>query len=176
MASDTLRVFISYARKDAQAFAEELVAGLELTGFEAFLDKHDIAGGEDWEARLGGLIESADTVVFVLTPASVDSPRCQWEVERALGLSKRIIPVVLIPIEEAQTPAPLKRLNYIFFTPDKSFSRSLAELSTALRVDLGWIREHTRLGEHARRWHEKGRSDVSLLRGGELHAAQAWMA
>jgi hypothetical protein len=33
-------------------------------GFEPYLDKHDIAAGEDWEARLGRLIESADTVVF----------------------------------------------------------------------------------------------------------------
>jgi len=30
-------------------------------GFEPYLDRHDIAAGEDWEARLGRLIEAADT-------------------------------------------------------------------------------------------------------------------
>jgi len=32
------------------------VAGLELVGFRPFLDRHDIAAAEDWEARLGALI------------------------------------------------------------------------------------------------------------------------
>lgn len=40
-----LKVFLSYSRKDS-AFAQELLAGLELLGFEAYLDKEDIAPGE----------------------------------------------------------------------------------------------------------------------------------
>jgi len=72
-----LRVFVSYSRKD-DAFARELVTGLELTGFQPYLDKHDIAAGEDWEARLGRLIEAADTVVFVISPDAVASERCAW--------------------------------------------------------------------------------------------------
>ena len=50
-ASEKLKVFISYSRKDSVAFADELVFGLELVGFAPFLDRHDIAAGEDWEAR-----------------------------------------------------------------------------------------------------------------------------
>jgi len=57
-------------------FADELVSGLELTGFAPYLDRHDIAAGEDWEARLGGLILEADTVVFVVSPEAVKSERC----------------------------------------------------------------------------------------------------
>ncbi|MET0724065.1 MAG: toll/interleukin-1 receptor domain-containing protein, partial [Tardiphaga sp.] len=57
-----LKIFISYARSDSSDFADELVAGLELAGFEPFLDRHDIVAGEDWEARLAGLIHQADTV------------------------------------------------------------------------------------------------------------------
>ena len=53
--SDKLKVFISYSRRDSGEFAEELLAGLELAGFAAFLDRHDIAAGEEWEARLGAL-------------------------------------------------------------------------------------------------------------------------
>jgi TIR domain len=172
---DTLRVFISYARRDASAFAEELLCGLEVAGFEAFLDRHDIAAGEDWEARLGGLIASADTVVYVITPAAVASERCKWEVDRAAALSKRVIPIVALDVAEAETPEALKRLNYIFFTQGHSFAKSLGELAKALRVDLDWIREHTRLSEVARRWQERERSEVLLLRGAELEAAKAWL-
>ena len=74
-------IFISYARSDSSALAEELVAGLELAGFRPFLDRQDIAVAEDWEARLGALILGADTVVFILSPAAVRSERCAWEVE-----------------------------------------------------------------------------------------------
>src|SRR3954470_24756237 len=95
--ADKLKVFISYSRKDSSDFADELVAGLEFGGFAPFLDRHDIAAGEDWEARLGGLIEQSDTVVFVVTPESVKSQRCVWEVERTLGLSKRLLPVIHKP-------------------------------------------------------------------------------
>jgi hypothetical protein len=49
-----LKAFISYSRKDSSDFADELVTGLELAGFAPFLDRHDIAAGEDWETRLGG--------------------------------------------------------------------------------------------------------------------------
>jgi hypothetical protein len=166
-------VFISYARSDASAFAEDLLAGLEVAGFEPFLDRHDIAAGEDWEARLGALIQAADTVVFVVSPAAAQSERCAWEVARAEALSKRIIPVVAIDVPEADTPKGLSRRNYIFFGADRSFVRALAELAAALKTDIDWIREHTRLGELAARWSERNRAEALLLRGSELDAAKS---
>jgi hypothetical protein len=57
-----------------------LIAGLEPAGFAPFLDRDDIAAGEDWERRLKGLIQEADTVVHVVSPASIKSERCNWEV------------------------------------------------------------------------------------------------
>jgi TIR domain len=37
-----LKVFISYSRND-EDFAHDLLAGLQVAGFEPYLDKHDIA-------------------------------------------------------------------------------------------------------------------------------------
>lgn len=173
--ASALRVFISYARRDCSEFAEELLAGLEVAGFDPFLDKHEIAAGEDWEARLGGLISAADTVVFVISPASVTSDRCAWEVAKAEEFSKRIIPIVALPVSEAETPHGLKRLNYIFFSEGSSFARSLGDLARALRIDVDWIREHTRLAELAARWRGRNNAEVLLLRGSELEAAKAWL-
>ena len=81
-ASEKLKVFISYSRKDSVAFADELVFGLELVGFAPFLDRHDIAAGEDWEARLGGLIAQSDTVVFVVSPEAVTSKSLSENIRR----------------------------------------------------------------------------------------------
>src|SRR5215813_1543796 len=170
-----LKIFISYSRKD-EDFAQDLLAGLQAAGFEPYLDKHDIAAGEDWEARLGRLIEGADTVVFVISPDAVASERCAWEVERTAELRKRLLPIVWRAVPEAEVPPRLRQLNYIFFDNDAhSFLRSLATLATALRIDLDWVREHTRLGEAAARWHERGRSDALLLRGEDLLAARSWL-
>ena len=55
--AERLKVFISYARSDGAALAVDLVTGLGLSGFEPFLDRRDIAAAEDWEARLGALVE-----------------------------------------------------------------------------------------------------------------------
>jgi formylglycine-generating enzyme required for sulfatase activity len=67
-------------------------------------------------------------------------------------------------------------LNHIFFyNKPHSFAPSLATLASALRTDLDWIREHTRLGEAAMRWQDRGHSDALLLRGEELLAAKSWL-
>jgi TIR domain len=81
-AEEKLKVFISYSRRDSAAFVDDLVVGLEDHGFAPILDRHDIKPGEPWEARLGGLIEQSDTVVFVISPEAVRSERCDWEVDR----------------------------------------------------------------------------------------------
>src|SRR5215468_7205492 len=174
--SEKLKVFISYSRRDASEFADELVAGLELAGFAPFLDRHDISAGEDWEARLGGLIAQSDTVVFVVSPESVKSERCVWEVTQTGDFSKRLIPVIHKPVPDADIPQQLSRLQFVRFDTGRGLARPLAELAEALRLDLDWIREHTRLGELAARWQARGRPESLLLRGDDLDAANAWAA
>ena len=183
--AERLKVFISYARADSAALAEDLVTGLELAGFEPSLDRHDIAAAEDWEARLGALIQSADTIVFIISPAAIKSERCVWEVDCATKFSKRLIPIRLIPIQgdpvaEADVPERLRRLNYVFFREGQSSLKPISELATALRQDVDWIREHTRLTEAAVRWEARrragGAADDLLLRGDDLADAIAWAA
>lgn len=174
------KVFISYARSDGATLADELYHGLRLADFEPYLDHHDIANAEEWESRLGDLIHGADTVVFLLTPAAVRSLRCAWEVEHAAKLGKRLIPVTGKPVPETEVPERLRRLNYTIFREGQSFARPLSELATALRQDIGWIREHTRLTDAAARWQARevvaGGGEDLLLRGASLSEARDWAA
>ena len=172
---EPIKAFLSYSREDTK-FALELVNALQACGFEAFIDQEDIAPGEPWEQRLGGLIESADTIIYIMSPDSLTSESCSWEISETLRLKKRLLPVVWRPVPDEQVPKELAQLNYVFFDGDKSFAAGLKELSAALRVDHQWIREHTRLGALARRWDARGRTDALLLRGDELDAAATWMA
>jgi hypothetical protein len=75
-----------------------------------------------------------------------------------------------------EVPEQLQRLNYILFTEDHSFGKSLSQLASALRTDLEWIRLHTRFAELAANWEERGRPEGLLLLGGEIDDAKAWLA
>ena len=174
-----LRVFLSYSRADVD-FADQLDEVLQQQGFEVTLDRHSIAGAEDWKTRLGDLIREADTIVFVLSPDSAGSPICTWEIEEAVRQGKRIIPVLCRPLEPGQAiPGQLNTLNAIYFyrdpkRPRSGFGTGQKELIAALRVDIDWVREHTRIAGLARRWDERGRPRALLARGEDLAEALQW--
>lgn len=173
-AGNRAKVFVSYSRTDT-AFAQMLVGALSERGFDAFLDKTDIAPGEPWKERLAGLIAIADTVVFAASPDSIASPICAWELEESTRLGKRLIPVVARRFATADAPSALGRLNWVFLAEGDEKDAALATLNTALRTDLSWVREHTRLGELARHWEEQERSNGATLRGRDLDAAERWL-
>src|SRR5262249_23312562 len=79
------------------------------------------------------------------------------------------------PVPDADIPQQLSRLQLVRFD-NRGLARPLAELAEALRLDLDWIREHTRLGELAARWLARGKPESLLLRGDDLDAAKAWSA
>jgi TIR domain len=112
--SNGAKIFVSYSRGDV-AFADQLVAALESFGYRAVIDRHDTSGGEDWKKRLGNLILTADTVVFVMSPASAVSEICQWEVAETDRLGKRLIPIICAPLGETKPPERLQGVNYIYF-------------------------------------------------------------
>lgn len=175
-----LRVFVSYSRNDID-FADQLTAALALTGFTVSLDRHKITGGEDFRHRLGTLIREADTVVFVLSPASAASEMCAWEVAEAVRLGKRIIPVLCRSLESTSPPVRLANLDYVFFYPDpkvagSGFGHGLVRLVTALNTDLDWLQEHTRLLVRASEWASAGRPENRLISGNDIAAAKAWAA
>ena len=176
--ADKLVVFISYSRDDL-TFSDQLVTTLEFAGFDPRIDRHGIHGAENWQEKLGALIREADTVVFVLSPSSAVSKTCAWEVEQATALGKRIIPIVCRPLERAAAPPALAALNYIFFydepaKPGTSWRAGMLELDKALRSDMGWLREQTRLQQRAIEWDQGDRASARLLAGQDIQDAKSW--
>ena len=176
-----LNVFFSYSRDDLD-FADQLYAALGAFDFELSIDRHSIPGGDEWEKRLGALIRDAGTVVFVLSPSSAVSKFCQWEVEEAVRLGKRILPVLCRELKDANPPPQLSIRNYIYLYAEKTlpgtgFGAGLADLVKALNTDLDWLREHTRYLRLAKEWDEIGRPpDRRLLSAPDIALAKAWAA
>jgi TPR repeat protein len=172
---------ISYSRADLN-FADQLDAALNAYGFECFIDRQAISGGEHWKQRLGSLISEADTLVFVLSPTSARSEICTWEAEEAERLGKRMLPVIQRPLEGASPPPQLRERNYIFFyadpeaAPGAGFGTGLAKLVAALNTDFDWLREHTRYLQRATEWDRGGRPANRLLSGDDIAEAKAWVA
>jgi hypothetical protein len=79
-------------------------------------------------------------------------------------------------VADSDIPSQLSRLQFVRFDTGRGITRPLAELSEALRLDLDWIREHTRLGELAARWQARGKPESLLLRGDDVDSAKAWTA
>lgn len=176
-----LKVFISYSRKDVD-FADDLELFLDTRGFDPILDRHDIDHNDDWRPRLEQLIFGCDVVVFVLTNTSAASPICKWEVAEAARMGKRRLVVTPGPLADGtEPPEGLGAANWIHCwrnpaVPGASIAKGKRELETALRADVGWLRERTRLMEQAASWSARGAAAdaPSLLRGDVLAEAQAW--
>jgi TIR domain len=71
------------------------VAALEARGIEPRIDMRDLPKLEDWQRELLGFIREADAVVFIVSPNSISSAVCVWEVEQVAKLNKRLAPIVL---------------------------------------------------------------------------------
>jgi len=166
-------VFLSYSRKDS-AFVDRLGTSLGERGFRVLRDVDDILPAEQWRGRLEQLITDADGIVFVLSPHSLGSEVCAWEVALAAGLGKRLVPVLAAEVDPATAPGGLAERNWLDLRAmDEA---GLAALGDALNTDVEWVREHTRLTGLARDWSAAERRADGLLRGAALDAAEGWLA
>jgi WD40 repeat protein/Tfp pilus assembly protein PilF len=170
-----LKVFISYSRKDV-AFAQRIVSALEVRGVAPKIDTRDLPKLEDWRRELLNFIREADAVIFIVSTNSISSPICSWEVEQVAKLNKRLAPIVLERVCDDRIPEAIAKVNYVFFDQSDDFESQCDELARALQTDIVWLKEHTRLGELARRWDERRRSSGWTLRGQELRDAEHWIA
>jgi WD40 repeat protein len=166
-------VFISYARKDGGAFAEELAEALKARGKDVWLDRRDIPLAANWreEARTG--IEQSNSVVYVITRDSVDSENCLYELAHAEAYSKRIIPVRKDPLEPDELPSSVAPLIWVDFSDGTG--DAFDELEQTIDRDPEWVAGHTRWLGEALDWDRNRRDRSYLPTGAELNEAEAWL-
>jgi hypothetical protein len=106
------RIFISYAHVD-YPLVVQLVDLLRAGNHDPWFD-HRLVVGRDWKEQLREAIVQCDGFLYALTPESVTSEWCQWEMGEAVKLGKPIIPVLLQA--KTQVPDALKRYQYADFS------------------------------------------------------------
>lgn len=168
------RVFLSYSRANVEA-ARRLRDALREDGFDAYLDQNDIMPGEPWRDRLSDLIAKAEKIVFLISPPSIGSEVCTWELDHAERLGKTILPVMIADTPLEDVPGRLSRLNLVFMRGESEWKAGFAALTNVLNIDLAWEREKARLSDMALRWDRGGRSAAHLLpRDDQVANAERW--
>jgi WD40 repeat protein len=173
--SGCVSVFVSYSRKDID-FVRRLHTALAELGRETWVDWEGIPPTADWMQQIAAAIDGAQAFVFVISPDSLKSAVCAYELEHAVRANKRLVPILLRPAEAVEVPSPLARLNWVMFRSGDDFDAAVRVLIEALDVDLEWVEAHTRLLVRAREWEARGHSGSLALRGEDLKAAEQWLA
>lgn len=190
-------VFISYSRLDSEMvfpFLESLQAGEESADYDIWIDHEDIEYSVDWWQRIQKGIDEANHFVLFLSSGYVASEVCNQELQRAFQLNKKVIPIWLQPITEAELQAALKarpwsrapkslaEQNYIRLMQINAIrydlygeAHTLQALRQSLREDIAHKDQHTALIGRALRWEENQQETSFLLNGTELENALRWL-
>ena len=121
------KIFISYSRKDID-FVRKLAGDLEKANYDVWWDLTDLRGGDEWVTRIAAAIEASETVIVVLSPNSIQSEWVRKEYTQAIGLHKRIIPIMFTP---SPVPFALNTINYVNFVAGE-YQDNFETLLTAL--------------------------------------------
>lgn len=172
--------FISYSRLDSD-FVLRLAAGLQDNYGEVWLDQQSLMPASSWRQEIIEAITAADNFIAILSPNSLASPVCAQEVQLALDLKKRIIPIVLIDLTPQQIPAEspfrvLADINWIFMRPQDNFMAAFQQLVLALNTDEAYWREAAQLLARAQQWDSSQKNSSFALRGKALADAEQWFA
>ena len=104
-------VFISYAHRDDAVWTGQLAADLEADGLAVFLDKWDIAPGENFVHRLNQGLESAAAGLIVFGRSTGDSIWVRAEIAALVDLERRGR-IILIPVIRGDVPLPPLLITY----------------------------------------------------------------
>jgi hypothetical protein len=168
-------VFISYAREDKE-FVQTLNTTLDKINRKTWVDWNNIPLTADWWREIQSGIEAAETFIFVVTPSSVASKVCRDEIEYAVHLNKRLVPIIRDDSFGRDRIHPaLSKHNWLLFREDDNFEEAFLSLIKALDTDLEYVRTHTRLLRWAIEWDNKGRTNDMILRGRDFEDAQEWL-
>src|SRR5262249_14679085 len=175
--AEQTRVFLSYSRNDKE-MSQRIAAALSKRKCDVLMDVEDVGGREARRGRVEALIRRSDAVVFAMSPNSLASEVCSWEIARTRELSKRLLPLVLDAVAPAAAPPELARLNWLDVSNVDvvTFEARMDALAEATAVDIHWLREHTRLVDLAARWDADNRAETHLLRARAVDDADAWAA
>jgi CHASE2 domain-containing sensor protein len=174
--SSGLNIFISYRRRESSGYSGRIYDRLRalMPDADVFMDVERIDPGQDWRERLAERLRAAEVVLVsigdewrTLSDQSgrrrLDDPQdvTRWELESALALRKRMVPILLddaAPLRAEELPLPLQPLAALQAVRirHESFDAGIEDLvarltGRRLRDEAEDARRRLRI-ERAKRW------------------------
>jgi hypothetical protein len=119
------KVFISYSYDDrdwVRAFAD----ALRKQEVEVWLDLWEIKLGESLRDALEAGLRQSDVIIAVVSRSNVRNPNVFFELGVALGMGKRLIPVISEALETSLIPFDLRTRRYLLKGPPAETAREVA--------------------------------------------------
>lgn len=170
------QVFISHSEQDS-LIRERVRYSLMEKAITVWINRTDITTGTDFQEEINQGIEETDNVVWLMSPASLQSAYCRQELEYALYLNKRIIPLLIDDIDMEDVPLGLRSLQFIDVRNherQETYDQAMGKLLKALDEDARYHTQHKLLLVRALRWKQQKYNPSILLRGFELRHFQSW--
>lgn len=171
-------IFLSYSRRDKE-MCRRLFDSFKERGKEVWADFEDIPLTADWWAEIQAGINAADSFVFIISPDSVRSEVCWDEIQHAVNMNKRIIPVlfreVVEDVDKEKIHPSIGAHNWVFIRDDDDYDTGFEALLASVDTDLEHNRTMTRLLVRAREWVDNERGVGYLMHGEDLKEAEAWL-
>jgi len=93
------------------------------------IDRRDLPLAEEWQGELLNLIRASNPIVFIVSPRSIASDWCSWEVDQAIKLSKQLVPVLCEDVPAEALPHAIRHLHILRLTPDSPFEEGITALA-----------------------------------------------
>ena len=171
------QVFISYSERDREAM-EKIRNSLRRESLTVWTNTTDIQTGEDFQSAIDRGIEQTDNLVYLVSPDSVQSEYVRKEIDYAVSLQKRIIPVLVRETPPDSLPNALQGVQYIDLTDNVKEDDYLLDESQLLKIlhqDEAYYNEHKVFLTQALKWERQHKNPSILLRGYNLRSAEAWL-
>jgi tetratricopeptide (TPR) repeat protein len=129
-----VKIFISYSRRDAGDFANQIHRHLSSFEHDIFTDINNIKAGEDWSNTIEENISSCDIFVTIVTHGSLHSPHVEREVLQAQKEKKTIIPCFHRSVTNRAIKWGLEKIQGVEFDDKFELARDLF-----LKIDIETI-------------------------------------
>jgi hypothetical protein len=120
-----VKIFISYSRRDAGDFAEQISKHLANFNYDIFTDIDSITAGDVWSTTIETNISNCDIFVIIVTHGALHSPHVSNEVLQAQREKKRIIPCLHKTLGHSDIKWGLDKIQGIDFYDKFELARNL---------------------------------------------------
>jgi hypothetical protein len=120
-----LKIFVSYSRRDAGDFADQIQKYLSGFKYDVFTDVKSINVGDIWSIMIDDNISKCDIFIVIITYGSLQSVYVEKEVMRAQKENKKIIPCIQRDVDYDKIKWGLSSLQGIEFDEKYELARKI---------------------------------------------------